>query len=218
MLAWSRHPGAPKSPPRRPPAAPLLPPPTHAATGAAAATSELAQLSVEGPTLSFIATCPTDVELFNLTAQPAANISPAAQPAADAPTATTSATEPTLKQTAPAWSTLDIEVTAQEAEWIVCPAPLATSSPVAPPPSSSSRAAGLPGRALRSCTAAVSTLAASLASLAHNLPHRRRRQQLQQQAAPQHPTLDLEITGFHRLRGHLVCQCGRCRAGHPRRR
>ena len=42
------------------------------------------------------------------------------------------------------------------------------------------------------CTTALAKLTGSLASLAHNLPHRRRWQQ--RQAASQHPTLDLEVT------------------------
>ena len=41
---------------------------------------------------------------------------------------------------------------------------------------------------------ALSQLTGSLASLAHSLPHRRQRQQ-QQHAAPEHTTLDLEVTG-----------------------
>ena len=60
--------------------------PTNAVTSDAAAASERAQLSVEGPTLSFIAACPPDAELFTPTSQPAADISPTAEPAADTPT------------------------------------------------------------------------------------------------------------------------------------
>ena len=85
-----------------------------------------------------------------------------------------------------------MEVTAKEAEWKVCPASLATSTPVAPPASSSSCTAGLPGQALRSCKGALSKLTGSLSSFAHSLPHH---QQRRQKTAPQHPTLDLELTG-----------------------
>ena len=125
--------------------------------------------------------------------QPAAGTSPAAEPAADAPVAAPTAA-PTAHGPAAAWPTLDLKITAEEAEWIVCPAPLTTLTPAAPPAPSASRAAGLPGRALRSCVTALSQLTGSVGFLVHSLPHRRQRQQ-QQHAAPEHTTLDLEVTG-----------------------
>ena len=54
------------------------------------------------------------------------------------------------------------------------------------------RAAGLAGRALAACKAALSKLTGSVAALSHTLPLHRRRQQ---QAAPHQPSLDLEVTG-----------------------
>ena len=88
-----------------------------------------------------------------------------------------------------AWSTLDLELAAAEVEWIVCPAPLATSTPAAPTASSSSsRAAGLSGRVLRTYTETLSKLTGTLASLAHSLPYHRQ----QQEPAPYQPTLDLD--------------------------
>ena len=71
---------------------------------------------------------------------PAAGTSPAAEPAAGTSPAATPTAPPTAHgQPAAAWATLDLEITAEEADWIVCPAPLATSTPggghpLLPPP------------------------------------------------------------------------------------
>ena len=90
-----------------------------------------------------------------------------------------------------AWSTLDLELTAAELVWIVCPAPLATSTLAAPTASSSSScAAGLPGRVLQTYKETLSKLTGTLASLAHSLPYHWQ----QQEEAPYQPSLDLDIT------------------------
>ena len=102
---------------------------------------------------------------------------PATEPAADIFPTPGVSIEPEAsivsEQSAAAWLTLDIEVTAEEAVWLVCPSPLATSGPAASPASPSSRAAGFPSRALRSCKAALAQLTGSLVSIAHSLPHHR---------------------------------------------
>ena len=86
------------------------------------------------------------------TAEPAADICPGDEPQALTPTGSIEpVADPSIvPQTAPQQPT------------VVASA--------APP---SSRAAGLPGRALATCKAALSKLTGSLASLSHTRPHRR---------------------------------------------
>eukprot|EP00887_Chlorella_sp_A99_P004723 scaffold4.g4723.t1 len=157
------------------PASPVAPPPALTATIAADASA------VPALPAGFVLAPVEETEGYDAPVAPAPEPIPyatsdgtSAPAAAGAATAATNAgAEPTLE--AAVWPTLDLEVTAEEAQWIVAPTVDGTCAPTPGP----TTFAGLAARGLRGCQSALAGLAGGLASLG-----RHRRGARPQPAAP----------------------------------